>query len=77
MKKLQKATLRIFLSCMVLTAILMLIIVWFFASPNADKDAFPVMRYVFTFFIVGLASFLTWFTTTVLEIKNRLTENKN
>jgi hypothetical protein len=71
MKKIQKATLVIFFSCMVITAVLMLVSVWTFMA-QADKGPNPVMQYIFTFFIVGLASFLTWFTTMILEIRDKV-----
>jgi hypothetical protein len=71
MKKVQYATLRIFLSCMIITAALMLISVWTFMV-QADKGPNPVMQYIFTFFIIGLASFLTWFTTMILEIRDKV-----
>ncbi|MBN2093784.1 MAG: hypothetical protein JW740_00185 [Candidatus Zambryskibacteria bacterium] len=75
MRKLQKATLRIFLSCMVITAILMLIAIW---GPMEQSSQGPntIMQYVLTFFVVGLASFLTWFTTMIIEMRNKLTEGR-
>jgi len=73
MKKLQKATLRIFLSCMVITASLMLIVVWTTMTQPNSGGPHPIMQYIFTFFIIGLASFLTWLTSMVIEIRDRIT----
>jgi len=76
MKKVQSITLKVFLSCMVITAMLMLVFVWNPAMESSGTQGpAPIMQYVLTFFIVGLASFLTWFTAIVLEIKNKLTSN--
>jgi hypothetical protein len=72
MKKLQKATLRIFLLCMVITAVLMLTAVWTTMAEPDKGGPHPIMQYVFTFFIIGLASFLVWFTSMVLEIRDNL-----
>ena len=74
MKKLQKATLRIFLSCMTITAVLMLVAIW---APVEQVTRGPnaIMQYTMTFFVIGLASFLAWFTSVVLEIRDNAKSN--
>jgi hypothetical protein len=71
MKKLQKATLRIFLSCMVITAVLMLVAIWL-PMQEVAKGPAPLMQYIITFFVIGLASFLIWAVTIILEIRDNI-----
>ena len=68
MKKLQFYTLRIFLACMVLCAILVLSIVW-----STGPDHFTIVNQLaMSSFIVGLASFLVWLVTIILEVRDRI-----
>jgi len=57
---------------MVITAVLMLVAIW---APveQATKGPNLLMQYTMTFFVIGLASFLVWLVTTILEIRDRLT----
>lgn len=68
MKKLQYWTLRVFLTCMFLCAGLFLFMIW-----RGGPDSFDIIsKLTFTSFVFGLASFLIWITTVILEIKDRL-----
>lgn len=66
MEKIQKIALGIFLTAMTLCASLVLFIIW--AQPG--KEAFP--KTAASLFIVGLASFLVWLVTVVLEIRGKI-----
>jgi hypothetical protein len=67
MKKLQKITLGIFLVAMLLCVDLALFIIW---SPSHEFNV--INRLLVTLFIIGLASFLIWITTIIIEIRNRI-----
>ncbi|MFA6273750.1 MAG: hypothetical protein WC662_01175 [Candidatus Paceibacterota bacterium] len=68
MKKIQYITLRIFLVLMFITAGLFLSIIW-----QGGPDSFGVLNQLtFTSFVVGLASFLVWIVTIILEIRNKI-----
>ena len=63
-KKIQTVSLIVFLFSLTSCASLMIFILW------KNSDVFNNLnRLAITFFIVGLASFLIWFTTTIIEIK--------
>ena len=55
------------MTCMVITAALALVLIWL--SPD---DFGVANQSMITFFIIGLASFLVWLTTMILEIRDRL-----
>ncbi|MFA6397757.1 MAG: hypothetical protein WDK96_02840 [Candidatus Paceibacterota bacterium] len=68
MKKIQYITLRIFLVAMIVCAILFLSIIW-----SGGPDKFTIVNQLaITSFVVGLASFLVWLVTIILEIRNRI-----
>jgi hypothetical protein len=68
MKKIQYISLRIFLVLMFLTAGLFLAIIW-----KGGPDSFGVInKLTFTSFVAGLASFLVWLVTIILEIKEKI-----
>jgi len=68
MKKIQFYSLRIFLAMMFLTAGMFLYIIW-----RGGPDSFGVINQItFTSFVVGLASFLVWIVTIILEIRNKI-----
>ena len=53
---------------MVLCAGTFLGIIW-----KGGPDNFTIVnQFAITFFVVGLASFLVWFTTIILEIKEKI-----
>ena len=60
---------------MVITAVLMLTFVWSPGLEGEGQGPAPIMRFVLTFFIIGLASFLTWFTAMIIEIRDRSESN--
>jgi hypothetical protein len=69
MKKLQYITLRLFLVMMVLCAGSFLNMIWRTGGP----DNFDVINQLaITFFVIGLASFLVWIVTIILDIKNNI-----
>jgi len=49
---------------MILCACLAIFMIW-----NEPKDFGVINQLTLTFFIIGLASFLTWITVIILEIK--------
>lgn len=53
---------------MVICASLVLFIIW---SGGPDNFGLP-NQLAFTFFILGLASFLVWIVTIILEIRHRI-----
>lgn len=57
---------------MSITATLMLVAVWTTMTEQSSNGPHPIMQYIFTFFIIGLASFLVWIVNVVLEIKNKI-----
>jgi hypothetical protein len=63
-KKIQKISLIAFLFFMTSCAGLMIFIIW-----NNPDDFNILNRLAITSFIIGLASFLIWFITTIIEIK--------
>ncbi|NCU28239.1 MAG: hypothetical protein EOM85_01035 [Candidatus Moranbacteria bacterium] len=63
-KKVQKVSLIFFLSCMIVCAGLVIFMVW-----NKPQDLGVINQITLTSFVVGLASFLTWVTTIVIDIK--------
>jgi hypothetical protein len=68
MKKFQFFTLRIFLLMMISCAGLFLYMIW-----RGGPDNFGVVnKLTFTFFVVGLGSFLFWIVTIILEIKDKI-----
>lgn len=71
MRKLQYYTLRIFLVTMFVCAGLFLTMVW--TAPQNGPDNFVLLpRFVATFFVTGLASFLVWIVTIISELRNKL-----
>jgi hypothetical protein len=53
---------------MFITAGMFLSIIW-----KDGPDSFGVInKLTFTSFIIGLASFLVWITTVIIEVKNRI-----
>ena len=68
MKKIQYITLRVFLVLMFLTAGMFLSIIW-----RGGPDSFGVInKLTFTSFVVGLASFLVWLVTIIIEVRNKI-----
>lgn len=67
MKKIQKITLGIFLVAMIICVDLALFLIW---SPSHEFDI--VNRLMVTLFIIGLASFLIWITTIIIEVRNKV-----
>jgi len=69
MKNIKKIVLPLFLSCMLTCVVLTIISVWnILALPIARLI---VGRITATLFVIGLASFLLWITTLILEHSNR------
>lgn len=63
-------TLRLFLVSMFVCAGIMLSFVW--TAPNGPDHFGIPNQLAFTFFIIGLASFLVWVTTMVIEIRDKV-----
>lgn len=62
----EKISLRLFITFMLLCAGTMLILLWF--GPEEDNEWFKLMP---TFFIIGFASFLIWGTGMVYQFLER------
>jgi hypothetical protein len=60
-----RITFRVFLSCLAVCVVLILTAIWF----GEDTFAEAYFKTTATFFIVGLASFLIWFSSTLLAIR--------
>jgi uncharacterized membrane protein len=68
MKKLQSISLKVFLIAMILCAEFVISIIW-----SGGPDNFGIINQLaFTLFVVGLASFLVWLVTIILDIKDRI-----
>ena len=66
----EKITLRTFLFCLVTCASLVLFIIW---SGGPDTpDAEVPFKIAATLFILGLGSFLTWFSTMLYSLRDVL-----
>ena len=67
MKNLQYFTLRVFLVSMLTCAGLILSLIWYGPEPFGDLN-----RLAFSLFVVGLACFLLWIVTIILEICDKI-----
>lgn len=67
MKKIQKIALRIFIVSMLLCATTVIFMVWM-----APQEFGITNKIAITSFVVGLASFLIWITTIILDIRNNV-----
>jgi len=65
MKNIKKIVLPVFLSCMLTCVVLTIISVWNILTLPIAK--LIVGRITITLFVIGLASFLLWITTLILE----------
>ena len=61
----QKISLRIFFPAMYLCSSIVLFAIW--AGDVVPEDYFKLIP---TFFVVGLASFITWIVAIIIELKN-------
>lgn len=68
----EKITLRIFFVCLFSCASLFLAFLW--AGPGGEDPWF--FKFVPTFFVIGLASFLTWFVAIAYKIYRAIIEKK-
>ena len=68
MRKIQYIAFRLFLVMMFACAGLFLSIIW-----QGGPDEFTILnQFAITTFVVGLASFLIWFVTIILDIKDKI-----
>jgi len=65
MRKIQKIALVVFLVCMVATASIVLYGVWA-GAPDQPDTILP--KIMVTFFVIGFASFLVWFTFSIRQL---------
>lgn len=69
MKTVQYITLRLFLIMMICCASLFLSMIWRSGGP----DNFDIVNQLaVTSFVIGLASFLIWITTIILQIRDNI-----
>jgi hypothetical protein len=67
MKKIQKITLAVFLVAMLVCVDLALFLIW-----SVPKEFTVVNRLLITFFVLGLASFLIWIVTIILDVRDKI-----
>jgi hypothetical protein len=66
----EKVTLRIFLTCLVVCASMVLFAIWISSDSSKPPEAY--FKTVATLFIVGLASALFWFVSMLYSLRRTL-----
>lgn len=64
--KIEKATFKIFLFCLLACASLFLINIWILRGPDSEHETF--LKIMLTLFAVGLANFLIWVSMMIYKL---------
>ena len=67
-QKTQRVALKIFFPAMYLCAFTVIVALWTEAFVGPDDEEF--YKLIPTFFVIGLASLITWLVTVIIELKN-------
>lgn len=67
-QKIQQISLKIFFPAMYLCAFTVIVALWVEAFIGPDDEEF--YKLIPTFFVIGLASLITWLVTVIIELKN-------